>query len=433
MVTAAQVAEVRLWGHRVGAVAWVPERALGSFEFDPAFLTLGLDPAPLTMPVEQARRGRRVFSFPTLAAETFHGLPGMLADCLPDRYGNLLIDAWLAQQGRTPESFTPVERLCYTGTRGMGALEIHPPVRQGLNQSTPVEVAALVELARDVLAHRNSLATRLDHGTQALQDIIRVGTSAGGARAKAVLALHETSGEVRSGQTRAPKGFGYWILKFDGVEDALLGSTRDYGRIEYAYHLMARACGIVMTECRLHEEGGRAHFLTRRFDRTADGDKLHAQSLVGLAHFDFNQPGAYAYEQAFQVMRRLRLPYPDAEQQFRRMAFNVMARNLDDHPKNIGFLMDPDGTWRLTPAYDIIYAHNPSGAWTNQHQMTVRGKREGFTREDLVDVASEMNIKQAAALLDEIAAAVARWPEFAEKAGVPVRRIDEIRREHRPV
>jgi serine/threonine-protein kinase HipA len=293
-----------------------------------------------------------------------------------------------------------------------------------------VEVAALVDLARDVLTHRDALDTRLDHGAEALQNIIRVGTSAGGARAKAILAIHEQTGQVRSGQVRAPKGFGYWILKLDGVEDDLLGSTLGYGRIEYAYHRMAVAGGITMTECRLHEEGGRAHFLTRRFDRTADGGKLHSQSLAGLAHFDFNRAGGYAYEQAFQVMRRLRLPYPDAEQQFRRMAFNVMARNLDDHPKNIGFLMGPDGTWRLSPAYDVIYAHNPQGVWTSQHQMTVRGKREGIARDDLLAVASEMSIKQPGALLVEVAAAVARWPEFAREAGVPARRIAEVGREH---
>ncbi len=431
MVAPGLVAEVRIWGERVGAVAWDQAQRLGSFEFDPDFLARGLDLAPLTMPLAEARRGGSVFRFPALPRETFYGLPGMLADCLPDRYGSALVDAWLARQGRTPESFNPVERLCYTGTRGMGALEFHPPVRQGLDRSTPVEVGALLELARDVLAHRDSLATRLDHGAQALLDIIRVGTSAGGARAKAVLAIHEETGEVRSGQARAPKGFGYWVLKFDGVEDELLGSTRGFGRIEYAYHRMAAACGIAMSECRLHEEGGRAHFLTRRFDRTGDGGKLHVQTLTGLAHFDFNRPGAYAYEQAFQVMRRLRLPYPDAEQQFRRTVFNVAARNLDDHPKNISFLMGPDGTWRLSPAYDVIYAHNPSGAWTNQHQMTVRGKREGITREDLLAVAAEMNVKQPGALVDEVVAAVDRWPEFAGEAGVPAARIEAIRREHR--
>jgi serine/threonine-protein kinase HipA len=355
----------------------------------------------------------------------------MLADCLPDRYGSALIDAWLARQGRTPESFNSVERLCYTGTRGMGALEFHPPVRQGLDRSAPVEVGELVRLARDVLSHRDSLRTRLDDGAQALLDIIRVGTSAGGARAKAVLAIHEETGEVRSGQTRAPKGFGYWVLKFDGVEDEILGSTRGFGRIEYAYHLMAVTCGIAMSECRLHEEGGRAHFLTRRFDRTGDGGKLHAQTLTGLAHFDFNHAGAHAYEEAFQVMRRLRLPYPDAEQQFRRMVFNVAARNLDDHPKNIAFVMGPEGRWRLSPAYDVIYAHNPGGAWTNRHQMTIRGKRDGITREDLVAVAADMNVKQPDAIVDEVVAAIERWPEFAGEAGVPKTRIGEIRREHR--
>lgn len=431
MVAPSLVAEVRLWGARVGAVAWDPGQDLGRFEFDPDFLAKGLDLAPLTMPLAQARRGERIFAFPALSRKTFHGLPGMLADCLPDRYGNALIDAWLAQQGRTPESFNPVERLCYTGTRGMGALEFHPPVPQGLDRLAPVDVGALVELAREVLAHRTSLNSHLDHGSRALQDIIRVGTSAGGARAKAVLAIHEQTREVRSGQTRAPEGFGYWILKFDGVEDELPGATQGYGRIEYAYSRMAAACGIAMTQCRLHEEGGRAHFLTRRFDRTRAGEKLHMQSLAGLAHFDFNLAGAYSYEQTFQVMRRLRLPYPDAEQQFRRMVFNVAARNLDDHPKNIGFVMGPDGAWRLSPAYDVIYAHNPGGTWTNQHQMSIRGKREGVTRADLLAVAQEMNIKHPGAIVGEVVDAVSRWPEFAREAGVSEARLAAVGKEHR--
>ncbi len=429
MVVPVDLAELHLWGRRVGGVAWDRNRELGSFQFDPKFLAEGLDVAPLMMPAAQSREA--VYEFPALSRQTFHGLPGMLADCLPDKYGHRLVDAWLARQGRRPESFSPVERLCYTGTRGMGALEFHPPQRQGLNQSVAVEVSALVELARDVLDHRGTLRADLSEEHRALRDILRVGTSAGGARAKAILAIHEKTGKVRSGQVQAPQGYGYWLLKFDGVTDELLGAPKGYGRIEYAYHRMAIACGITMMECRLHEEGGRAHFLTRRFDRTVNGDKLHLQSLTGLAHFDFNLPGAYAYEQAFQVMRRLRLPYPEAEQQFRRMVFNVVTRNQDDHPKNIGFLMGPDGKWRLSPAYDVTYAHNPAGAWTNQHQMTVNGKRDGFTREDLSKVARAMSIQHADQILDEVRTAVSLWPKFAAEAGVSEEHVDEVRREHR--
>jgi serine/threonine-protein kinase HipA len=428
MVNPVDLAKVFIWDHFVGAVVWDRDKDLGRFEFDRGFAGQSLNLAPIMMSVG-SNRGL-VHEFPALSRETFHGLPGMLADCLPDKYGNRLIDAWLARQGRDPGTFSPVERLCYTGARGMGALEFQPAKREGLNQSVEVDVGELVALAKEVLDHRNSLRADLSDEDSALVDILRVGTSAGGARAKAILSIHEKSGVVRSGQVKAPKGYGYWILKFDGIADEQLGPTQGYGRIEYAYYRMASECGIEMTECRLYKEGGRAHFMTRRFDRTAEGEKTHMQSLTGIAHYDFNMAGAYGYEQAFQIMRRLRLPYHDAEQQFRRMVFNVLARNQDDHPKNIGFLMNRNGKWRLSPAYDVIYSHNPEGSWTNKHQMTINGKRDGFTREDILGVAKAMNIKHAGGIIDEIHKAVSLWPKFAAEAGVPEKRTEEIYKEH---
>jgi serine/threonine-protein kinase HipA len=425
-----ETAYVELWDMRVGAVLWDSDRGLASFEFEPSFLNSGLDPAPLTMPIDEARRGRAVFEFPDLAYKTFYGLPGMLADSLPDKYGNNIINAWLARQGRTPESFSPVERLCYTGKRGMGALEFTPVIGDGANESVPVEVQELVRLAHKVIHERSQLDTNFNH-LEALTDIIRVGTSAGGARPKAVIALNDKTGKVRSGQVTAPAGFSYWIMKFDGVKDDTLGDPAGYGRIEYAYYKMAKQCEINMTECRLYEEGDRAHFMIKRFDRTEKGKKIHMQSLCGMAHFDFNEAGGYSYEQAFQIMRRLRLPHSDAEQLFKRMVFNLVARNQDDHPKNIAFLMDKSGTWKLSPAFDMTYAHNPSGDWTHKHQMTVNGKREGFVYDDLIAVADEMNIKKGSQIIDQIVEVVSRWREFAKAVGVENNQIEAISRTHR--
>jgi len=422
-----ETALVHLWDRLVGAVAWDRERELATFEFDHDFLDQGWDVAPLTMPVATARRGDARFSFRHLARETFRGLPGLLADALPDAFGNSLINAWLARQGRTPDSFSPVERLCYTGSRAMGALEFRPAVQAAFAESVPVEVGELVRLAQAVMTERADLAGDLaGDATDALLDIIRVGTSAGGGRPKAVIALNDETGEVRSGQVSAPPGFRQWLLKFDGVHDHQLGDPAGYGRIEYAYYLMATAAGIEMTECRLLTEGERAHFMTRRFDRTDAGDKLHLQSLCAMAHFDFNAPGRWSYEQAFQVMRELRLPYADAEQQFRRLVFNVAARNQDDHTKNIAFVMDRHGRWRLSPAFDVTYAYNPDGAWTARHQMTVGGKREGITGADLLALAEEMNIRRARDVMAEVGAALGRWTEFAAEAGVAEEKVEAI-------
>jgi serine/threonine-protein kinase HipA len=429
MTAPVDVAWVKLWGHTVGAVAWDRGRELATFEYAPEFARLGLDAAPLTMPVAA---GSRRWSFPALARETFFGLPGLLADALPDEFGQRLIDAWLARQGRSIASFSPVERLCYTGRRAMGALEFEPALSASLEDSVAIDVAELMALAQSALDARDALRGHLAApNSNALLDILRVGTSAGGGRPKAVIALNETTGEVRSGQLDAPAGFTHWILKFDGVESGTLGEPAGYGRIEYAYALMARAAGIEMSDCRLLEEGGRAHFMTRRFDRGEGGARMHLQSLCALGHFDFRLPGATSYEQAFEVMRALQLPHPQFEQLFRRMVFNVLARNQDDHTKNFAFLMRPDGQWELAPAFDLTYAHNPQGRWTARHQMSIAGKLDGFTREDLLGVAQANTIKRGSAILEAVQTAVLAWPDCAARAGVDAPIAERIARAQR--
>jgi serine/threonine-protein kinase HipA len=421
-----KTASVHLFGSRIAAVTWMAARECAVFEYDTEFLRSGIEVAPLMMPAARQR-----YEFPQLLRDTFKGLPGILADCLPDRFGNKLIDQWLALQGRSAASFHPVERLCYLGSRAMGALEFVPSEGQAESDEA-LEIPALVELANEVLSERKNIRVSL-RKADAMAGILRVGTSAGGARAKAVVAWNRETGEMRSGQIDLPPGFGAWLLKFDGVSanrDKELADPLGFGCIEYAYHLMAVAAGIEMSECALFEENGRAHFLTRRFDRPAGGGKLHMQSLCALAHYDFNQAGAYSYEQAFQVARRLALSQHELEQLYRRAVFNVIARNQDDHTKNIAFLMDRRGEWRLAPAFDVTYAYNPDGAWTSQHQMTLSGKRDGFSRADLLAAASFADIKNRRALdiHEEVISAVKRWKSFAQKAGIAVPMIESIRK-----
>ena len=424
----ATIAEVRLWGRRIAAASWDERRDLAAFQYDPEFARSGIEVAPLRMPLAS-----RIYTFPSLPRISFHGLPGLLADSLPDTFGNALINAWLATQGRTPASFNALERLCYIGARGMGALEFAPVTGPRQRRSTKIRLDALVALAADILARRSALEGSFtpEHRHRAREDLLRVGTSAGGARAKAIIAWNPVTNEVRSGQVIAPEGFGYWLLKFDGVSgnrDKELEDPKGYTAIEYAYALMARAAGILMTECRLLEEGGRRHFMTRRFDRTEDGGKIHMQSLAALADLDFNAAGAHSYEQAFEVMRRLTLPMDAVEQLFRRMLFNIVARNQDDHVKNIAFLMNPQGQWSLAPAFDVTYAYNPDGQWTRVHQMTINGKQDGFTLEDVRTCAATVGLKRGRAetILDEVRAAVLRWPEHAARAGVWPAQRDQI-------
>ena len=433
MVEKVDTATIRLWNKDVGAVSWLQDRGYAVLEFDSSFLKEGLDISPIHMGLTTARQGDSIFSFPALNRETFRGLPGLLADALPDKFGNVIIDAWLARNGRDSKDFSSIERLCYVGSRGMGALEFRPMVSRGLESPVPVEIAELAKLAQEITVKRSSLDVNLGGNNkvnnEAIMDILRVGTSAGGARPKAVIAMDE-KGHVLSGQAEVPIGYEYWILKFDGVSDLELGEPKGYGRIEYAYHLMAKAAGIEMTECRLLEEHGRAHFLTKRFDRQG-GQKIHMQSLCGLAHYDFNLAGAYGYEQAFAVMRKLRISKAEAIQQYRRMVFNVIARNQDDHTKNIAFLMNKEGKWRLSPAFDVTYSHNPAGQWTNQHQMSINGKRDHFLMTDLISIGESISLPRPGKIISEILNIVNIWPTYAGEAGLNKERTSEIGRHHR--
>jgi serine/threonine-protein kinase HipA len=433
---AVQSAEVVLWGTVIGAITWNPTRSLGGFQYTDAFQRSGIEIAPLTMPLSA-----KIYRFPELSPASFKGLPGLLADSLPDKFGNLLIDEWLARSGRSPASFSPVERLCYIGERGMGALEFRPAVDTSVKHSTTVEVSHLVELANEALAEKTALATKLGKSDEAklraMRDILKVGTSAGGARAKAIIAWNETTGEVRTGQVKAPAGFGYWLIKFDGVHgnrDKELNDAQGYGKSEYAYHLMAKAAGVTMSECRLLEENGRHHFMTRRFDRGPEGQKAFMQTLCGIAHYDFNLAGAYSYEQALEVAERLGLTMEERRQLFLRMVFNVMARNQDDHTKNIAFLMDKAGGWSLTPAYDVSYSYNPGGEWTARHQMLINGKRDDFTRTDFYEVAKRFRLHRKSAvdtLLERVDAALKQWKRIANKVGVPEAMVNAIGKTHR--
>ena len=409
---------INIWNKRVGAIAWDANTNLASFEFEPSFLTNAWDLSPLKMPITRA--GGKVFSFPELSrTATFKGLPGLLADVLPDKYGNSLINAWLSRNGRPADSMNPVELLCFIGKRGMGALEFEPIIPKATMGATKIELDSLIHIAEEILSGRQDFNTNLSGDeAKALSDILKIGSSAGGARAKAVIAFNPDTKEIRSGQADAPKGFTHWLLKFDGVADQQIGTSSSYGRVEMAYHLMAKEAEIEMTECRLLEENGRAHFMTRRFDRENGKDKLHIQSFCAMAHYDFNEVAAYSYEQLFETMRSLLLPYTDAEQLYRRMVFNVMARNCDDHTKNFSFSMNKTGKWKLAPAFDVCHAYRPGSTWVSQHSLSINGKRQNITRDDLLAVAKNMNIKKAAAIIKQINAVISRWNDFADQTNV---------------
>ncbi len=423
-----------MWGRQIGAVEWDEQRDAGIFQYTPEFVSSGIQPSPIVMPTTNMP-----YMFPALR-QAFHSLPGLVADSLPDKYGHRLIDAWLISKGRKPESMNPVERLCYIGRRGMGALEYEPESNPMAGSNQPLDIAALVKLANQVLSERENLGGLLDNGhdSETVQDILRVGTSAGGARAKALVAWNPETGEFRSGQLDNPDGFEHWLLKFDGVSnnrDRELADPNGYGLVEYAYSMMARRAGITMMPCRLLHEGGRSHFMTRRFDRTEQRKKLHMLSLAALCHYDYHDPSSYSYEQALHAIRLISATATlDAEQQFLRTAFNLIARNQDDHVKNIAFLMNPSGQWQLSPAFDVAYAWNPQGNFTGQHQMSVNGKRDNFEPDDLVSFARAASIKprKAKALIAQVSDSVQNWPAFAREAGISdEERIRRIGKSHR--
>jgi serine/threonine-protein kinase HipA len=427
------VAAVTLWGARIAAVSIDAGARYATFQYDPAFARSGIQIAPVRMPLRT-----QPYSFPGLPGDAFTGLPGLLADSLPDRWGTALVNAWLASQGRDQSSFDVVERLCYVGTRGVGALEFQPAHEPTVPAGADIQVDALVRLASEVLAEREEFVTELTENPdeEAMKAILAVSSSAGGARPKAFIAYNDTTGQVRSGQVDVGDGFRHWLLKFDGVSragDHGLADPQGWGAVEYAYSKMARAAGIEMTECRLLEENGRRHFMTRRFDRPDAGGKLHMQTVAALEHVSYNEPGTYSYEQALLLIRRLGLNTPVVEQQFRRMVFNVLARNHDDHVKNIAFLMDRHGTWSLAPAYDVIWAWKPGNPWLDSHQMSLNGKRDGFTVADLRVVAKLAGLKRgrAEAILAETGAAVAGWREIADEVKVEEQMADQIARSHR--
>ena len=420
------IVDVSIWGMKVGALVWDAAAGMAVFEYDSKFRRSGLELAPLTMPLAM---GNRPFSFPTNRTECFKGLPGLIADSLPDKFGNQIITEWFTRQGLPIGEITPLERLCYIGQRGMGALEFKPNKASAqLNESTEIYVEELTKLAEEIFTKRETFQERMYQEDKTILDILRVGTSAGGAKPKAIIAYNEQTGEVRSGQVRAPKGFGYWLLKFDGVtyseHGSIMENPKGIGNVEFAYYQMAKACGIEMTECRLLDEGDNHHFMTRRFDRTNDGEKMQMLTAAGLAHLDRDQ--RHSYEEIFGIVRRMNLPMEASVQLFRRMVFNVMARNNDDHTKNFSFLMDNNGHWSLAPAYDLCYSYNPSSRWVSRHQLSLNGKQDDFTRNDILVVGENMGIRQCGEIVDEIVAVVAQWKRFATDCGVRDSHIAEI-------
>ncbi len=423
------VASVKIWDHLVGAVRWDADEQVATFEYDTDFLKLSWDLSPLKMPITG---GRRIYVFPELRQargeekSTFKGLPGLLADVLPDRYGNRLIDIWLARHGREAGSMNPVEQLCFIGERGMGALEFEPAMPKSV-VAFDVEIEHLVEAAHTLLQNKKLLSGNLlEDEQQALINVLKVGTSAGGARPKAVIAFNPTTGAVKSGQAKAPEGFEHWLIKLDGVDAAQFGESYGWGRVEYAYYLMAISAGVEMSECRLLEENDRAHFMTKRFDRGAKGEKYHIQTWCGMQHYDYNEMQAFSYEQLFQTMRLLRLSYPEAEQMFRRMVFNVLSTNCDDHTKNFAFRLKQGGRWTLAPAYDLCFSYDAQSHWVNQQTLSVNGKRKDIMHEDFMTIAHANNIKKGAKIIEEINAVVMQWKQYATKVSVRKDLVDYI-------
>jgi serine/threonine-protein kinase HipA len=425
-------AEVYLWGKQLGVLAWNPDTSTAAFEYSDEWKQTSVQIAPLHMPNEA--NTSRVFEFPQLNFDTYKGLPACFADTLPDDFGNAVINAWLTRNGRDPKSFNPLERLLYTGSRGMGALEYKPAIRTFTHANNKLELESLLNMAQHILDQRQNAQHNISQKDD-LSGILQVGTSAGGARAKALIALNSDRTEIRSGQVDAPEGFEHYLLKFDGVVERssdreTFGDPQGFGRMEYAYYLMARDAGIEMSHCELLLEGKRAHFLTKRFERIGN-QKIHYQSLCAIDHADYKKPGQYSYEQLFSVARQLRLSRKEAIEIYRRMVFNVVARNHDDHTKNIGFLLPgPEKNWQLAPAFDIAYSYKPGSPWVHSHQMFLNGKRDHFIMEDFLAMAKLIGnfTQEAKDIIAHIIGVVKNWPQYAGKAEVDAEFAELIQR-----
>lgn len=412
--------EVFLWGERIGVTVLDPRYGYYAFRYTPEFRASGVQPAPLQMPTGPDR----TWLFTDLPVETYRRLPAALSDALPDDFGNALINRWMAERGISTADVTPVDRLAYMSNRAMGALQFKPARGPATRTAAAIEMSELVSEARKAVT---GTITDDEHTNAALRSIIEVGTSAGGARAKAVIAWNPETEELRSGQIDAPPGFEHWLLKFDGMgTDNDLGVSQDYGRIEYAYHLMARAAGIQMSDCRLLKEGGRAHFMTRRFDRAAGNIRHHILTLCAMSHVDYKKIGTNSYAQLFDTASQLQLSYADREEIFRRMAFNVMARNCDDHSKNFSFRLKRGSAWELAPAYDVTFAHNPISKWTHQHLMSINGRFTDVTMEDLLQVADRFGIGTSRDVINQVQTALGSWPAYASQTGVSDKQVQHI-------
>lgn len=427
-----EVIKVSYQGHDVGAVSFDVDKGIGAFEYTASFIKKGIELSPIKMPLS-----RRIFSFPELDFNTFKGLPGLIADSLPDNFGNSVLNAWVASQGKSPNDISPLQRLQYTGKRGMGALEYSPATKlRSLNASQQVEIQSLVSIAQDILDSRGVFDVALNQDgreeREAIMSLLSVGMSAGGARPKAVLAFNDDLTQVRSGQATIPEGFTHYLMKFDGVNEhgknqETFGDPLGYGAMEFVYYLMARSCGIEMMPCKLLEEGDRRHFITQRFDRVGN-TKIHVQTLNGLAHVDYNKPGSFSYAEIFSIARQLKLPATDALQILKRMVFNIIARNHDDHSKNFAFILKND-KWSLAPAYDLAYSYKPGSKWVNSHWMSLNGKRDGFVRTDfysLEKLSPLFSKRKIDSVIDETIEYVSRWPALAQEWGVPKSLIEEV-------
>lgn len=415
------IVEVMLYGKSLGTAEWSDDRGSSTFQYNSEVIN-SIEPSPILMPTEE-----RIFET-NRDHINFHNLPYLLSDSMPDDFGNIMMKEWLKQRDLSIDDINPVDRLTYVGKRGMGALEYKPANHKENNDYT-VDVSELLEVAKKVLEGKQEISYG-DLDKESLTDILRIGTSAGGARAKALIAIKRGQNhkieEIRPGDIMQANGYSYWLLKIDGANEQSLGEGEGMGKIEFAYYKLAKEAGIEISESTLYEENDRFHFLTKRFDRTSNGEKIHTQTFGALAGLDYKVQKVSSYETLFRLMKRLQLPHKQYEQQYRRMLFNVIARNHDDHVKNFSFMMNKDGRWQISPAYDICFSYSPGGTWTSVHQSSINGKYDNFTKNDLLNFAKTFGIKKANNILEEVITAVNQWPRIAAEIDIPKEKIQYI-------